>query len=125
MLKRGMMSSLDELLNAAEYILAKGNRQVILCERGIRTFETATRSTLDLGAIPVLKEQTHLPVIVDPSHAMGQRDKVIPLAKAAKAVGAHGIMVEIHPEPDNALSDGPQSLYFNQFKNLMSELAKM
>ncbi|MGB5847450.1 MAG: bifunctional 3-deoxy-7-phosphoheptulonate synthase/chorismate mutase [Ignavibacteriaceae bacterium] len=125
MLKRGMMSSLDELLNAAEYILAKGNRQVILCERGIRTFETATRNTLDLGAIPVLKEQTHLPIIVDPSHAMGQRDKVIPLAKAAKAVGAHGIMVEIHPEPDNALSDGPQSLYFNQFKNLMSELSKM
>jgi len=122
LLKRGMMSSLDELLNAAEYILAKGNRQVILCERGIRTFETATRNTLDLGAIPVLKEQTHLPIIVDPSHAMGQRDKVIPLAKA---VGAHGIMVEIHPEPDKALSDGPQSLYFNQFKNLMSELAKM
>jgi chorismate mutase/prephenate dehydratase len=125
MLKRGMMSSLDELLNAAEYILAKGNRQVILCERGIRTFETAMRNTLDLGAIPVLKEQTHLPIIVDPSHAMGQRDKVIPLAKAAKAVGAHGIMVEIHPEPNKALSDGPQSLYFNQFKNLMSELAKM
>jgi chorismate mutase/prephenate dehydratase len=125
MLKRGMMSSLDELLNAAEYILAKGNRQVILCERGIRTFDTATRNTLDLGAIPVLKEQTHLPIIVDPSHVMGQRDKVIPLAKAAKAVGAHGIMVEIHPEPDNALSDGPQSLYFNQFKNLMSELSKM
>jgi len=113
------------LLNAAEYILAKGNRQVILCERGIRTFETATRNTLDLGAIPVLKEQTHLPIIVDPSHAMGQRDKVIPLAKAAKTVGAHGIMVEIHPEPDNALSDGPQSLYFNQFKNLMRELSKM
>lgn len=125
LLKRGMMSSLDELLNAAEYILARGNRQVILCERGIRTFETATRNTLDLSAIPFIKERSHLPIIVDPSHAIGQRDKITPLAKAAKAVGADGIMVEIHPDPDNALSDGPQSLYFNQFKNLMSELAKM
>jgi len=93
MLKRGLMASIDELLNAAEYILSYGNRQVILCERGIRTFETATRNTLDLSAIPVLKELTHLPIIVDPSHAIGQRDKVIPLAKAAKVVGAHGIMV--------------------------------
>jgi len=125
LLKRGIMSSLDELLNAAEYILARGNRQVVLCERGIRTFETAMRSTLDLGAIPVLKERTHLPIIVDPSHAMGQRDKVIPLAKAAKAVGADGIMVEIHPEPDKAMSDGEQSLTFNQFKSLMANLAKL
>ena len=125
LLKRGIMSSLDELLNAAEYILARGNRQVVLCERGIRTFETATRSTLDLGAIPVLKERTHLPIIVDPSHAMGQRDKVIPLAKAAKAVGADGIMVEIHPEPDKAMSDGEQSLTFTQFKSLMTELSKL
>jgi chorismate mutase/prephenate dehydratase len=122
MLKRGMMSSLDELLNAAEYILARGNRQVFLCERGIRTFETATRNTLDLSAIPILKERTHLPIVVDPSHAIGQRDKVTPLAKAAKAVGAHGIMVEFHPEPNKALSDGQQSLDFNQFENLMAEL---
>ena len=122
MLKRGMMSSIDELLNAAEYILARGNRQVILCERGIRTFETATRNTLDLSAVPVLKELTHLPVIVDPSHAVGHRDKVLPLAKAAKAVGADGIMVEIHPDPDKALSDGPQSLRFDQFQILVSSL---
>lgn len=125
MLKRGLMSSIDELLNAAEYILARGNRQVILCERGIRTFETATRNTLDLSAVPVLKELTHLPIIVDPSHAVGNRDKVIPMAKAAKAVGADGIMVEIHPNPEKALSDGPQSLRFEQFKNLMIELDKM
>lgn len=122
MLKRGMMSSLEELLNAAEYILAEGNRQVILCERGIRTFETATRNTLDLSAVPVLKELTHLPIIVDPSHAVGERNKVVPLAKASKAVGAHGIMVEIHPEPEKALSDGPQALYFEQFEDLMKGL---
>lgn len=122
MLKRGLMASIDELLNAAEYILAQGNRQVILCERGIRTFETATRNTLDLSAIPVLKELTHLPIIVDPSHAVGVRDKVIPLAKAAKVVGAHGIMVEFHPEPEKALSDGPQALYYNQFESLMKDL---
>lgn len=125
LLKRGLMSSIEELLNAAEYILARGNRQVILCERGIRTFETATRNTLDLSAVPVLKELTHLPIIVDPSHAVGNRDKVIPLAKAAKAVGADGIMVEIHPDPDKALSDGPQSLRFDQFHNLIIELDKM
>ena len=125
MLKRGMMSSIDEFLNAAEYILAKGNRQVILCERGIRTFETATRNTLDLSAIPVLKELTHLPVIVDPSHAVGVRDKVIPLAKAAKAVGADGLMVEIHPNPEKALSDGAQSLRFEQFGTLMREMEKI
>ncbi len=125
MLKRGMMSSIDELLNAAEYILAQGNRQVILCERGIRTFETATRNTLDLSAIPVLKELTHLPIIVDPSHAIGERDKVIPLAKAAKVVGAHGIMVEFHPEPEKALSDGPQALRYPQFAQLMSDLKRL
>jgi len=125
MLKRGLMASIDELLNAAEYILSYGNRQVILCERGIRTFETATRNTLDLSAIPVLKELTHLPIIVDPSHAIGQRDKVIPLAKAAKVVGAHGIMVEFHPEPEKALSDGPQALYFSQFEELMQSLRKL
>jgi chorismate mutase/prephenate dehydratase len=125
MLKRGLMSSIEELLNAAEYILARGNRQVILCERGIRTFETATRNTLDLSAVPVLKELTHLPIVVDPSHAVGNRDKVLPLAKAAKAVGADGIMVEIHPNPEKALSDGPQSLRFDQFRILVNELEKI
>ena len=122
MLKRGMMSSIEEWLNAAEYILAQGNRQVILCERGIRTFETATRNTLDLSAVPVLKELTHLPIIVDPSHAVGIRDLIPPMAKAAKTAGAHGIMIEIHPEPEKALSDGPQSLYFSQYEELMREL---
>lgn len=125
MLKRGLSASIDEWLNAAEYILAQGNRQVILCERGIRTFETATRNTLDLSAIPVLKELTHLPVIVDPSHAIGERNKVIPLAKAAKIVGAHGIMVEFHPEPPKALSDPEQALYFTQFEELMRDLYKL
>jgi chorismate mutase/prephenate dehydratase len=125
MLKRGLSASIDEWLNAAEYILSQGNRQVILCERGIRTFETATRNTLDLSAIPVLKELTHLPVIVDPSHAIGERNKVIPLAKAAKVVGAHGIMVEFHPDPPKALSDPEQALYFNQFEELMRELYKL
>ena len=125
MLKRGLMASIDELLNAAEYILSQGNRQVILCERGIRTFETATRNTLDLSAIPVLKELTHLPVIVDPSHAVGERNKVIPLAKAAKIVGAHGIMVEFHPDPPKALSDPEQALYFQQFEELMRDLYKL
>ena len=122
MLKRGMMSSIDELLNAAEYILAQGNRQVILCERGIRTFETATRNTLDLGVIPFLREMTHLPIIVDPSHAIGVRDKIAPLAKAAKVVGAHGIMVEFHPDPPTALSDPDQALTFDQYSQLMKEL---
>lgn len=125
LLKRGLMASIEEFLNAAEYILARGNRQVILCERGIRTFETATRNTLDLSAIPVLKELTHLPIIVDPSHAIGKRDKVLPLAKAAKAVGADGIIVEIHPDPDKALSDGEQSMRFDQFRQMTQELEKM
>lgn len=122
MLKRGMMSSIDELLNAAEYILAQGNRQVMLCERGIRTFETATRNTLDLGVIPFLREMTHLPIIVDPSHAIGVRDKIAPLAKAAKIVGAHGIMIEFHPDPPTALSDPDQALTFDQYSQLMKEL---
>jgi len=125
LLKRGLMSSIDELLGAAEYILAQGNQQVILCERGIRTFETATRNTLDISAVPILKERSHLPVIVDPSHAAGDRLLVPALAKAAKAVGADGIMVEIHPEPEKALSDGPQSLSFAGFKRLMAELIEV
>ncbi len=124
-LKRGLMSSIDELLGAAEYILAQGNQQVILCERGIRTFETATRNTLDLSAVPILKERTHLPVIVDPSHAAGDRALVPPLAKAAKSVGADGIMVEMHPDPENALSDGAQSLTFAGFKRLMADLVNV
>ncbi len=119
LLKRGMMSTIDEFLNAAEYILDKGNHQVILCERGIRTFETATRNTLDLGSIPIVKRLTHLPIFVDPSHAAGKRDLVIPLALAAHAVGPHGIIVEMHPEPEKALSDGPQQLHFSEFAELM------
>jgi chorismate mutase / prephenate dehydratase len=124
LLKRGMMSTMEEFLNAAEYILDGGNHQVILCERGIRTFETATRNTLDLGSIPILKRLTHLPIIVDPSHAAGRRDLVMPLALAAHAVGPHGLVVEIHPEPEKALSDGPQALYFSDFAELMRRIYK-
>jgi chorismate mutase / prephenate dehydratase len=122
MLKRGMSSSIDELLQASEYILAGGNQQVFLCERGIRTFETATRNTLDVSAIPVLRARTHLPVAIDPSHAAGKRDLVPPLALAGKSVGAHAIMIEIHPDPEKALSDGPQALLFPQFEALMARL---
>jgi chorismate mutase/prephenate dehydratase len=122
LLKRGMMSTLDEFLNAAEYILDKGNHQVILCERGIRTFETATRNTLDLASIPILKRMTHLPILVDPSHAAGRRDLVIPLALAAHGVGPHGLIVEVHPEPEKALSDGPQQLHFAEFADLMRRI---
>ena len=124
LLKRGLMASIDEWLAAAEYVMAEGNGRVILCERGIRTFETATRNTLDLSAVPVLRERTHLPVIIDPSHAAGRREWVAPLARAARAVGAHGIMIEIHPEPDRALSDGPQSLDFEQFRMLAREVSR-
>jgi 3-deoxy-7-phosphoheptulonate synthase len=115
LLKRGLSSTLDELLMAAEYILSEGNPNVILCERGIRTFETAYRFTLDLMAVPVLKERSHLPVIVDPSHAAGRRDLVLPLSMAAAAVGADGIIVEVHPNPDEAICDGPQSLRTDDF----------
>jgi 3-deoxy-7-phosphoheptulonate synthase len=115
LLKRGLSSTLDELLMAAEYILKEGNPNVILCERGIRTFETAYRFTLDLMAVPVLKERSHLPVIVDPSHAAGRRDLVLPLSLAAAAVGADGIIVEVHPNPDEAICDGPQSLRADDF----------
>src|SRR5437868_13782659 len=123
LLKRGLMASIDEWLAAAEYIMAEGNGRVILCERGIRTFETATRNTLDLSAVPVLRERTHLPVIVDPSHAAGRRDWAALLTSAARAVGAHGVMIEIHPEPDRAMSDGPQSLDFEQFRALAREMS--
>ena len=113
MLKRGMMASIDEWLSAAEYIVAHGNPNVFLCERGIKTFESATRYTLDLSSVPVAQERTHLPVVVDPSHAAGTRRWVPPLARAALGAGAHGVMVEAHPNPDEALSDGPQSLTFD------------
>lgn len=122
LLKRGLASTIDEWLNAAEYIMSEGNPNVILCERGIRTYETATRNTLDLSAIPVLKSKTHLPVIVDPSHATGVRDYVSPLSKAAIAVGADGLMIEVHPNPSVALSDGPQSLTPEDFHILMDSL---
>ncbi len=122
LLKRGMMSTVEELLLAAEYILANGNSQVILCERGIRTFEKATRNTLDICSVPVIKQSSHLPVIVDPSHATGRRDMIAPVAKAALVAGADGIIVEIHPDPDRALCDGDQSLHFEQFDALMDEL---
>jgi len=122
LLKRGLSSTIDEWLGAAEYILAIGNQQVMLCERGIRTFETTTRNTLDLCAIPVLRELTHLPVIVDPSHGTGHRAYVPPMAKAARAAGAHGLLIEVHPDPDQALSDAEQSLSFPEFLSLMRSL---
>lgn len=110
---------------AAEYILAAGNRQVILCERGIRTFETLTRNTLDLGVLPLVRNLTHLPIIVDPSHATGTAKAVIPMARAAAATGVDGIMVEVHPEPWRALSDGPQALTFSMFEGLMADVTKI
>lgn len=122
LLKRGLSATIDEWLNAAEYIMATGNSKVALCERGIRTFETATRNTLDLSAVCVLKEKTHLPVIVDPSHATGVRAYVEPLAKAAIACGADGLMIEVHNDPAHALSDGPQSLNFEQFDSVMNNI---
>ena len=122
LLKRGLSATIDEWLNAAEYIISEGNPNVILCERGIRTFETATRNTLDISAVPVLKSKTYLPVIVDPSHATGVRAYVSPLAKSAIAAGADGLMIEVHNDPANALSDGPQSLTFEQFDTLCDEI---
>lgn len=123
LLKRGLSATLKELLMAAEYVMAQGNRDVVLCERGIRTFETATRNTLDVAAIPVLKAETHLPVIVDPSHAGGRAELVAPLAYAAVAAGADGFIVEVHPSPEQALSDGDQSMTFKQFEQLMAGLS--
>ena len=121
-LKRGMSTTIEEFLMSAEYIMSQGNPNVVLCERGIRTFETATRNTLDISAVPVLKEQTHLPVVVDPSHAAGAWRFVAPLAKASVAVGADGLMLEMHPEPERAMSDGPQSLKPEKFAALVEEL---
>jgi 3-deoxy-7-phosphoheptulonate synthase len=123
LLKRGLSATVEELLMAAEHVMAHGNGDVILCERGIRTFERATRSTLDISAIPVLKAETHLPVLVDPSHAAGRADLVEPLAFAAIAAGADGLLVEVHPVPEEALSDGDQSLTFGAFAGLMERLA--
>ncbi|KAF0220801.1 MAG: 3-deoxy-7-phosphoheptulonate [Geobacteraceae bacterium] len=125
LLKRGMSATLEEFLAAAEYILAEGNPHVILCERGIRTFETATRNTLDLSVVPLIRELSHLPVMVDPSHATGKRSLVAPMAKAALVAGAHGVLIEVHPEPEKALSDGPQSLTFHGFEKLMGEIRKL
>ena len=122
LLKRGMSATLDEFLMAAEYILAEGNYNVILCERGVRTFADHTRNTLDLSVIPAVKRLSHLPIIVDPSHGTGKRDKVIPLARAAVAVGADGLIVEVHPDPDHAISDGYQSLFPEQFETLVEQV---
>ena len=122
LLKRGMSALIEELLMAAEYIMAGGNYDVILCERGIRTFETYTRNTLDISAIPVVKKSSHLPIVADPSHGTGIREKVAPMARAAVAAGADGLIIEVHHDPDHALSDGPQSLYPKQFSRLMEEI---
>jgi 3-deoxy-7-phosphoheptulonate synthase len=122
MLKRGLAATIEEWLMSAEYILSSGNHQVILCERGIRTFETSTRNTMDISAIPVVQKKSHLPIIADPSHGIGIRDKVIPMARAAVAAGADGIIVEVHHDPDHALSDGAQSLLPGQFTHMMKEV---
>ncbi len=125
LLKRGMATTIDEFLMSAEYVLSEGNKDVILCERGIRTFETATRNTLDISAVPVLKSRTHLPVIVDPSHGTGHASYVAPMAFAAIAAGADGVMVEVHPRPEEALSDGPQSLRPEEFNDMMKTLERI
>ncbi len=122
LLKRGLSATIEEWLLSAEYILAGGNHQVILCERGIRTFENALRNTLDISAIPVVKSKSHLPIIADPSHGTGRRDKVTPMARAAIAAGSDGLLIEVHNNPEKALSDGAQSLYPEQFERLMGEL---
>ena len=125
LLKRGMSATIEEFLAAAEYILAEGNDQVILCERGISTYETATRNTLDLAVAPLIKEMSHLPIMVDPSHATGKRSLVPPMTLAALVAGAHGVLVEVHPEPEKALSDGPQSLTFQGFERMMDDVRRL
>jgi len=125
MIKRGMSATIDEWLMAAEYILASGNENVMVCERGIRTFETSTRNTFDLSAIPVIHQRSHLPVLADPSHATGIRDKVIPMARAAVAAGADGLMIEVHHDPSSAMSDGPQALLPEQFNELMIQVKEI
>ncbi len=125
LLKRGLSATIEDMLMSAEYILAGGNHQVILCERGIRTFETALRNTFDISAVPVVQQATHLPIIADPSHATGFRDKVASMARAAVAAGADGLMVEVHHNPEKAMSDGPQSLFPDQFEELMKQLKQI
>jgi 3-deoxy-7-phosphoheptulonate synthase len=125
LLKRGLMSTIDEFLNAAEYVLSHNNPRVILCERGIRTFETSTRNTLDINAIPVLKSLSHLPVVVDPSHGTGKREYVGAVSKAAIAAGADGLIIEVHPNPEVAVSDGAQSLHLHEFETLMEEIRQV
>jgi len=125
LLKRGLAATLEELLMAAEYVMSEGNYNVVLCERGVRTFVDHARNTLDLSVVPAVQRLSHLPIIVDPSHGTGQRNKVIPLSRAAVAVGADGLIVEVHNDPDRALSDGAQSLYPDQFEQLMSELRQI
>ncbi|NCD33244.1 MAG: 3-deoxy-7-phosphoheptulonate synthase [Spartobacteria bacterium] len=125
LIKRGLSSTLQELLMSAEYVMSQGNREVILCERGIRTFETMTRNTLDISAVPVLKRETHLPIIVDPSHGTGHWPFVAPMAMAAVAAGADGVMIEVHTVPEEAMSDGPQSLLPHKFDKMMKDLAKV
>jgi 3-deoxy-7-phosphoheptulonate synthase len=125
LLKRGMSATITDLLLAAEYIMAEGNHNVLLCERGIRTFENLTRNTLDLSAVPVVKQISHLPIVVDPSHAVGIRNRVAPLARAAVAVGADGLLIEVHQDPENALCDGAQSLYMSQFGSLMDDMRRI
>jgi 3-deoxy-7-phosphoheptulonate synthase len=122
LLKRGISATIEELLLSAEYIMSGGNYDVILCERGIRTFENSTRNTMDISAIPVVKSLSHLPIVADPSHGTGRRDKVLPMARAAVAAGADGLLVEVHHDPDHALSDGAQSLFPQQFVELMDQL---
>lgn len=122
LLKRGLAATFEDLLLSAEYLLSGGNYQVLLCERGIRTFETATRNTMDVSAIPVLQKLSHLPVVADPSHGTGRRDLVAPMARASVAAGAHALLIEVHPDPPAAFSDGPQSLFPNQFVELMAQL---
>ena len=122
MLKRGLAATIEEWLMAAEYILSEGNYQLVLCERGIRTYETSTRNTLDLSAIPSIQRLSHLPILADPSHGTGKRHLVLPLSRAAIAAGADGLLIEVHPDPESALSDGPQSLNFKEFETLMNEI---
>ena len=125
MIKRGLSATFEELLMSAEYVLAGGNREVMLCERGIRTFERVTRNTLDLSAIPVIKKVSHLPILIDPSHATGLRDKVAPMSRASVAAGCDGLIIEVHHDPDTALCDGAQSLYPEQYDKLYKDIKKI
>jgi 3-deoxy-7-phosphoheptulonate synthase len=125
LIKRGLSATLEEFLMSAEYVMSEGNYEVILCERGVRTFTDHTRNTLDLSIIPAVQRVSHLPILVDPSHGTGKRDSVLPMARAAVAAGADGILVEVHDHPEKALSDGPQSIYPGQFASMMNELEQI